>query len=152
MKLIVSWALAGAVLMGGAPAVAGEQVGVTAPSTYAVNFIERAEAASVLQLLAKTQDDLRTGTEPPFPYDLSSGSVVLYDEVAVAPRDAFLALDLDKVALVQPDRNVNSVLKVYDITVSAGRQDSRIWKVRMWVNGGGNVEKIDLHFGPPAPF
>ena len=108
------------------------------------------DAAHLVAELKEAQAALASGGTPSFA--LLSGAPSYYDAARISPRDAFLALDWGKtltIAAMKPERPSWAGYRLSVMPDGLGRL---FWDVRVWRNGSGNLERIELFYGPPPPF
>ena len=142
-------ALAG---MLGAPGLLQAQSQPDAPAQH-LRALDAAEASRVLDTLRQEQAKLRNGQKTFF--HLSSGAPASYDQNRIAPRDAFLALDLDHVWQIERKSPDGEVFPLYEITVIPNGHNAPIWKVDVqmtWANDVARIIEVRMFYGPPAPF
>ena len=141
----LAWAL-------GAPGALYAQAQADAPAQH-LRSLDVTEASRVLDTLRSEQAKLRNGQKTFF--HLSSGAPASYDQNRIAPRDAFLALDLDHVWRIERKSPEGEVFPLYEITVVPDGHNAPIWKVDVqmtWANDVARIIEVRMFYGPPAPF
>lgn len=127
---------------GGAAAPAGQ--------IHLRDGIDRAEADGVVARLAAAQQALAGGEAAYF--HLLAGAPASYPANASSPRDSFLALDWSDVRFVERMGTASERRKGYRLSVMPDGLGQLYWDVRVTLAVSGAIERVELFYGPPAPF
>ena len=142
-------ALAGALA---APGLVHAQSQSDAPAQH-LRALDAAEASRVLDTLRSEQAKLRNGQKTFF--HLYSGAPASYEQNRIAPRDAFVNLDLGDVWQIERKSPDGEVFPRYELTIVPNGHDGLIWTIKVtmtWPRDVARIEQVTMFYGPPAPF
>lgn len=111
--------------------------------------IEQAEAERLVAKLIAAQEAVADGTAY---FTLMAGAPAAYEANATAPRDSFLALDWGDLRFVEPMDTGSSYRKGYRMSVMPNGLGKLYWDVRVTLGAEGEIDHIEMFYGPPAPF
>jgi len=111
--------------------------------------IERAEADRVVATLVAAQNALAGGEGL---FHLLAGAPASYPANAASPRASFLALDWKDLRFVQRLDSGSERRKGYRLSVMPDGLGQLYWDVRVTLEASGAVERVEMFYGPPAPF
>ncbi|QYU69204.1 hypothetical protein J4558_03405 [Leptolyngbya sp. 15MV] len=111
--------------------------------------IERAEADGVVAALVAAQKSLAGGEGY---FHLLAGAPASYPANATSPRDSFLSLDWEDLRFVERLDTGSERRKGYRLSVMPDGLGQLYWDVRVTLEVSGAVERVEMFYGPPAPF
>ncbi len=108
------------------------------------------EAAALIAKVADAQEKLKN--EEQVAFELLSGAPAFYSMTRTTPREAFLRLPLAKTFSVERKATENSLWQRYRIIVLPDGPGKLLWDVEVVLGINGLIERIEMLYGPPAPF
>jgi hypothetical protein len=111
--------------------------------------IERAEADGVVAKLVAAQHSL---TEGQAYFHLLAGAPASYPANSSSPRESFLALDWSDLRFVQRMETGSERRRGYRLSVMPDGLGQLYWDVRVTLEVSGAIERVEMFYGPPAPF
>lgn len=111
--------------------------------------IERAEVDRVVAALVAAQNTLARGEGF---FHLLAGAPASYPANIASPRASFLALDWNDLRFVERLDTGSERRKGYRLSVMPNGLGQLYWDVRVTLEVSGAVERVEMFYGPPAPF
>jgi len=105
------------------------------------------EAIEVIDALKAAQTKLSAGEKPYF--ILLSGAAATNPMAEVSPHDAFLGLSLDHVFRI---RRLQAGARLWEVTVTPNGVGQAMWDIEVTTGTDGNIERVEMEYGPPPPF
>jgi hypothetical protein len=111
--------------------------------------VERAEAERLIATLTAAQRAVASGQAW---FHLSAGAPAAYRENAVGAREHFLALDWRDLRVIAPLDAGIAYSRGYRLSVVPAKPGNLYWEVRIVLSASGDIERIDMAYGPLPPF
>lgn len=112
--------------------------------------LSSAEAADLAAKLADAQTRLRNGE--PLMFALLSGAPASYPMAGIAPREAFIALPLDRTLRFERKSSSSKLWRPYRLIILPEGPGKLLWDVEVVLGFNGQIERIEMLYRPPAPF
>lgn len=109
-----------------------------------------AEAVALIDQLEDAQKKLRSGEKLAF--ELFSGAPVLDPMTKVPPRDAFLKMPFEKAFIIRRVETDNRLWQLYKIAVKPTGSVGSIWDIEAVRGFSGEIQQVQMRYGPPPPF
>lgn len=119
------------------------------PADTQLQGVSRETAQDLIGKLEAAQAALRQGRALTFA--LLAGAPASYEQAKVAPRDAFLGLSFTRPFAIRAQED-RAGRKVYQVELLPNGPGQIVCDVEVVLGFGGQIERIEIFYRPPAPF
>jgi hypothetical protein len=119
-------------------------------SNAQAQFLSCTEAVALIEQLKDAQSKVRAGQKIYF--ELFSGAPALDPMTKVSPRNAFLNMPFEKAFIIRRVETGNRLWQPYKIAVRPTGPGGSIWDIEAVRGFSGEIQQVQLRYGPPPPF